>query len=88
MSFCQNEILFLKKERDVLIRKIRTQEDYMNYKEANATLTPRDVDNIIELILKYFRILALIDTYSYFEIRNQPLIDENISSFVNIVDNR
>lgn len=86
MSFYQNEILFLKKETEVLIMKIRIQEDYMNYKEANATLSPRDVDHIIELILKYFHILALIDTYRFFEIKNQPLTDENTSSFVNIVN--
>ena len=87
MSFYQNEILFLKKETEVVIMKIKMQENYMNYKEANATLSPQDVDDIIQLILKYFRILALIGAYSFFEIRNEPLTDENTSSFVNIVNN-
>ena len=84
MSFCQNKIAFLKKERDALLIKIRIHEQYMNYKERNATLSPRDVNQLQELILKFFRVLALTDSYSYFQMQNQPVVDENII----IVDNR
>ena len=88
MSFCQNKIAFLKKERDALLIKIRIHEQYMNYKERNATLSPRDVNQLQELILKFFRVLALTDSYSYFQMQNQPVVDENISNFLIIVDNR
>ena len=88
MSICRNEIVFLKKEEQVLLRKIRLQERYMNYQEQNATLLPTDVTELVELILKFFRVLSLIDAYSFFQLQNQTVTDENSIFFITMVNNR
>lgn len=88
MSFCQNEIAFLKKERDTLLIKIQIHEQYLNFKEQNARLSPQDLIQLEELIFRYFRVLALTDTYNFFQMQNQAVVDENISNFLTIVDNR
>ena len=88
MSFCQNEIAFLEKEKDTLLIKIQIHEQYLNFKEQNATLSPQDLIKLEELIFRYFRVLALTDTYKFFQMQNQTVVDENIRNFLTIVDNR
>ena len=40
-----------------------------------------------ELIVKFFRILSLIDAYQLFESEKSMVTDENIDSFISIVSN-
>ena len=84
-SICQNEIVFLQKEKDVILRKIRIQEHLMNYREEEATLRLTDINDLQELILKFFRVLSLIDAYGYLETKHQTVTE---SFFLNIVNNR
>ena len=79
-SIYQNEIVFLKKEQDVLLRKIQLQEDYINKQKTKVNL--KDVNELQEMIMKFLRILSLQDAYHHFE-QNETVKDEN--SFVTIV---
>ena len=78
----QNELHFLRKEGAILLGKIQIHEDYMNYLQKHSKLYPKDVNDLQEMILKFFHILALIDAYQYFESENLMLTDENMDRFL------
>ena len=87
MSSCQNEMVFLTKQKEVVKAKIRLEEQYLNYKERHQILTATDVIKLEQLVLKFFRILALIDAYDYFQKQNQTITNENEKCFLTIIDN-
>ena len=78
----ENELHFLRKEGAILLGKIQIHEDYMNHLEKHSKLYPKDVNDLQEMILKFFRILALIDAYQFFQSQNLMLTDENMDRFV------
>ena len=80
----ENEIRFLEKEGAMLLGQIQIQENYMNQK---LKVDRYDLNELQEMVEKFFRILALIDAYQYFQNKNEMLTDENIGRFLFIVNN-
>ena len=76
-SIFEKEISFLEKKGAVLLGAIQILEDYLNF----------NIREMQELIVKFFRILSLIDAYQLFESEKSMVTDENIDSFISIVSN-
>ena len=68
----------------MLLGQVQIQEDYMNQKQK---VDRYDLNELQEMLEKFLRILALIDTYRYFQNKNEMLTDENIGRFLFIVNN-
>ena len=82
----ENEIRFLEKEGAMLLGQVQIQENYMNHKQnQNLKVDRYDLNELQEMVEKFLRILALIDTYQYFQSKNEMLTDENIGRFLFIV---
>ena len=89
-SIFEKEISFLEKEGAVLLGAIQILEDYLNLKKKRKKekkVTATDIREMQELIVKFFRILSLIDAYQLFESEKSMVTDENINSFISIVSN-
>ena len=86
-SIFEKEISFLEKRGAVLLGGIQILEDYLNFKKKEKKVTATDIREMQELIVKFFRILSLIDAYQLFESEKSMVTDENINSFISIVSN-
>ena len=86
-SIFEKEISFLEKKGAVLLGAIQILEDYLNFKKKEKKVTATDIREMQELIVKFFRILSLIDAYQLFESEKSMVTDENINSFISIVSN-
>ena len=86
-SIFEKEISFLEKKGAVLLGAIQILEDYLNFKKKEKKVTATDIREMQELIVKFFRILSLIDAYQLFESEKSMVTDENIDSFISIVSN-
>ena len=80
----QKELNFLEKEAAILLANILKQEDYLSYTKRNRKLDPDDINDMLTLIVEFLNYLSLIDAYSLFQKKNQPLL--NIDSFMSVVD--
>ena len=80
----EEEIRFLEKEGAITLAYVHIQEQYMNEKKE---VNRYDLIEISGAIEKFLRILSLMDTYRYFQPKNQALTDENIGDFLLIVKN-
>ena len=78
----QNELHFLQKDCTILLGKIQIQEDRINYLEKHSKLYLKDINDLQQMILTFFRILALIDAYQFFQSQNLMLTDENMDRFL------
>ena len=78
-----NEIYFLRKEKDQLLMRIRIHEEHLNYLERIAKLYPKDIFDFQEMIIKFFRILSLIDSYEVFGSKN-VLVENDMDKFLDI----
>ena len=79
----ENEIRFLEKEGAMLLGQVQIQENYMNHKQnQNLKVDRYDLNELQEMVEKFLRILALIDTYQYFQSKNEMLTDKNIGRFL------
>ena len=78
----QNELQFLQKDCTILLGKIQIQEDRINYLEKHSKLYLKDINDLQQMILTFFRILALIDAYQFFQSQNLMLTDENMDRFL------
>ena len=86
-SIFEKEISFLEKKGAVLLGAIQILADYLNFKKKEKKVTATDIREMQELIVKFFRILSLIDAYQLFESEKSMVTDENIDSFISIVSN-
>ena len=86
-SIFEKEISFLEKKGAVLLGAIQILEDYLNFKKKEKKVTATDIREMQELIVKFFRILSLIDAYQLFESEKSMVTGENIDSFISIVSN-
>ena len=77
-----NEIDFLQKEGGILLGQIQIHEDYLNYLERNSKVKSKDIGDLQEMILKFFRILALIEAYQFLQSQNLMLTDQNMDHFL------
>ena len=80
-----NEILFLHKQQYELIAEICVEEKHLQYLTLMEELTPKHIDDFVKQITKFFRILALADTYYVFELEN-VLVHDCIDLFNQIVE--
>ena len=84
----EREILSLQTQGDALLQKIKQQETKMN-RAKQQTLQPNqnDLYTLDQMIKMLLRMLALIDSYRYFQARNEPMTDKNRSWFYDIANN-
>ena len=70
------EIFYLKIQGSKLLRKIKLQETKMNQRRQQK-LKPhlRQVNLLTRMVKKLIKISAFIETYKYFQILKQPLVN-------------
>ena len=83
-SIFKNEIDFLHEEGGILLGAIQILQQYLDYKKENSKVDIDDINNLKEMIMKFLHILSLIDTYEYFESKNQAIT--NVNSVLFMVD--
>ena len=84
----EREILSLETQGDALLQKIKQQETKMNRaKQQNLQPNQNDLYTLDQMIKMLLRMLALIDSYRYFQARNEPMTDKNRPWFYNIANN-
>ena len=81
----KSEISILEKEGAVLLGAIQVLQDYLDYKKQNAAkIDPADLKELKQMIIRFLRILSLIDVYQYFESKNKTISDKKM--FLLMVD--
>ena len=84
----EREILSLQTQGDALLQKIKQQETKMNRaKQQNLQPNQNDLYTLDQMIKMLLRMLALIDSYRYFQARNEPMTDKNRPWFYDIANN-
>ena len=84
----EQEILFYKTQGNALLQKIKQQETKMNRaKQQNLQPNQNDLYTLDQMTKMLLRMLALIDSYRYFQAKNEPMTDENIPRFYFIANN-
>ena len=72
----KRKISILEREGAVLLGAIQLLQDYLDYKKQNAAkIDPADLKEIKQMIIRFLRILSLIDVYQYFESKNKTISD-------------
>ena len=70
------EIFYLKIQGSKLLRKIKHHETKMNQRrQQNLKPHLRQVNLLTRMVRKLIKISAFIDTYKYFQILKQPLVN-------------
>lgn len=77
----ETELSFLRKEAAILLGQIQIHEDYIYYLKDQLRVDQEEIDKMKEMILKFFRLLALIDAFQFFESRNMVITDQNKDIF-------
>ena len=84
----EREILSLQTQGDALLQKIKQQETKMSRaKQQNLQPNQNDLYTLDQMIKMLLRMLALIDSYRYFQARNEPMTDKNRPWFYDIANN-
>ena len=82
VHYYETELSFLRKEGAILLGQIQIHEDYLYYvKDHLRVIDQEEIDKMKEMILKFFRLLALIDAFEFFESRNMVITDQNKDLF-------
>ena len=78
----QREILYLQRHGNKLLQKIKQQEIKMNQrKQQNLQPNEKDLYTLNEKIKKLLRMVAFINSYRYFQLKNEPLSYGNEAFF-------
>ena len=77
----------LEKEAAVLLGVIQIHESYLHQKSKELKIDRYDQEQLNEMIIKFLKILALIDAFQYFESINETLTNNNIVFFSFVVNN-
>ena len=78
----EREILSLQTQGDALLQQIKQQESKLNRaKQQNLQLNQNDLHTLEQMIKKFLRMLALLDSYRYFQAKNEPITDKNCHWF-------
>ena len=72
----KREISILEREGAVLLGAIQLLEDYLDYKKNAAKIDLTDLKELKQMIIRFLRILSLIDVYQYFESKNKTISDK------------
>ena len=84
----EREILSLQTQGDALLQKIKQQETKMNRaKQQNLQPNQNDLYTLDQMIKMLLLRKALINSYRYFQARNEPMTDKNRSWFYDIANN-
>ena len=84
----EREILSLQTQGDALLQKIKQQETKMNRaKQQNLQPNQNHLYTLDQMIKMLLQMLALIDSYRYFQARNEPMTDKNRYWFYDIANN-
>ena len=84
----EREILSLQTQGDALLQQIKQHETKMNRaKQQNLQPNQNDLYTLDQMIKMLLRMLALIDSYRYFQARNEPMTDKNRPWFYDIANN-
>ena len=83
----EQEILFIKTQAGVLLQQIQQQESKLHQaKQQNLQVNQNDIDTLEQIIRKFLRMLALIDSYRFFQAKNEPITDQNCHWFYCVTD--
>ena len=83
----EREILSLQTQGDALLQQIKQHETKMNRaKQQNLQPNQNDLYTLDQMIKMLLRMLALIDSYRYFQARNEPMTDKNRLWFYKIAN--
>lgn len=81
------EICYLKETAHALLEQIGAREARLRRLQLQKIkIDPLDLQALDEGIQKFLRMLALIDTYRYFQERSEALTDQNHSWFNHIAN--
>ena len=76
-SFFKKEISSLEKNGAILLGGIQILEEYLQYKKEHFKVNSYDINEMKEMIIKFLRILALIDVYQYYDSKNETKLNES-----------
>ena len=83
----EQEILFIKTQAGVLLQQIQQQESKLNRaKQQKLQVNQYDIVTFEQMIRKFFRMLALIDSYRYFQAINEQITNKNCHWFYYVAD--
>lgn len=83
----ETELYFLRKQGAILLGEIQIHEDYIYYLKEHLKVDQNEINKMKEMVLKFFRILALIDAYEFFQSQNLFLTNQNMDLFVSTYNN-
>ena len=77
----------IKTQAGVLLQQIQQQESKLNRaKQQKLQVNQYDIVTFEQMIRKFLRMLALIDSYRYFQAKNEPITDQNCHWFYCVTD--
>ena len=82
----ETELYFLQKQGAILLGEIQIHEDYLYYLKERSKVDQKEIDKMNEMVLKFIRILALIDANEFFKSQNLTT-DQNIDLFISVYNN-
>ena len=82
INFYVNEINFFEKETtELLLKTIIHETKIEKMKKQNLRVSEEDIDELVELIAKCLKSIAIVDTYEYFFLLEIPPTQENNELF-------
>ena len=78
----QNEINFFERKADeILVETIIHETKMDKRKQQQLQLTKKDIDQLLNLIVKMLKTIAVVETYRYFQMSKILLTNQNMSFF-------
>ena len=83
----EQEILFLETQAGVLFQQVEAHEAKLyQTKQQKLQVNDNDIKTLEQMIRKFLRMLALIDSYRFFQSKNQGITDQNCDWFYCVTD--
>ena len=84
----KKEIRRIRNKGNVLMKQIQQHETMMNHRKIlHLPATFEDCWTLHLMVTKILQMLAIIDSYKYFQLENLPLVDELMDLFYQMTDN-
>ena len=82
-QYYQNEINFFERKADQILVETIIHETKMDKRKQQQQLQPtkEDIDQLLNLIVKMLRAIAVVETYRYFQILKILLTNQNTNLF-------
>lgn len=84
----KKEIRKIRNKGNALLKQIKQHETMMNQRKIlHLPATFEDCCTLHLMVTKVLQMLAIIDSYKYFQSQNLPLVDELMDLFYQMTDN-